>query len=464
MKHAKRLAVLISILVLLLLGPSVSLAARIIYCYDFDLHFHLDAEEYSLRDRARIQGYADLLESLDLKGNLAWCPQTESMDLHVDLIPVSNPSAAISFRLYGLPDYMCLTSPLLESETIFLHNYALMEFAGKAWQTFHIPLPYLVMLDPYVTTGAFSSMVDKWKEQFPRIRRSKKLTSARLGQIVEGWKELLETDYRLTSWIAAVCAPLEDGSILEREIKSIPDLLLSITKGKHLTASVNGGNLKILGRKSQVLYEQTSNENSFSCFLTLPSTESVRYIPSLSYVTEEKDGLRSLSLQASWNASDSLLSENGTLPVSLLDLNLNMDGIPGSFPTDASIHAAIRINGYALPNCDYTIHLDSHESGNILLTISTPIESRGTVPVFTCSGTITPAAYPSTRLKFKTHELIKNFNIFSVNDQSLYDFVHRTARPLFTGLLNFLYEIPASSFQSIMDDLEEYGILEMILK
>ena len=111
----------------------------------------------------------------------------------------------------------------------------------------------------------------------------------------------------------------------------------------------------------------------------------------------------------------------------------------------------------------YSAQLSTSADGNISLTLSRPLEDRLSVPVFSCSGTITPAAYEG-KLKFKASSLSKNFNIFSVNDQTLYEFVHRTARPLFTGLLNFLYEIPASSCQSIMDELENYGILELLLK
>ena len=64
---------------------------------------------------------------------------------------------------------------------------------------------------------------------------------------------------------------------------------------------------------------------------------------------------------------------------------------------------------------------------------------------------------------FEVGELIQHLNIFSVNDVTLNEFVHRIARPFATGMLNFLVEVPASACQSVMDDLTDYGVLSVIL-
>lgn len=435
---------------------------KTIYCYDFDLRFHLNSDEFPILERKKIMGYADLLNMLEFRGNLAWCPATQSMDLHLDLIPVSNPSAAISFRLYGVPDYMCLTSPLLESETIFLHNYALMEFAGKAWQTFHIPLPYLVLLDPYVTIGAFSSLVSEWHSKLGRMNRTRKVSKNRISSLAESWKNLVESDYRFSSWLNAATAPLPDSTIVEKELLALPDILLNITGRHSLHVTAENGTLICVNHLDQVLFEQISSEKKYQFSLTLPET-GTNYIPALSYCTAEEDDTCSVSLQASWDKSPSVSPDSADLPESLLRMNLILDGIPSAFPADAVIHSALKLNGYALPNLDFSLQLDSSSDGKVFLAISCPVGDRASVSVCTCTGTVVPSAYEGN-LKFKAGALSKNFNIFSVNDQTLYDFVHRTAKPLFTGLLNFLYEIPASSCQSIMDELEHTGILDLILK
>ena len=81
--------------------------------------------------------------------------------------------------------------------------------------------------------------------------------------------------------------------------------------------------------------------------------------------------------------------------------------------------------------------------------------------MFTCSGTCTPAL-PSFIPNYKAADLIKYTSVFSINDDTLTDFVHAIRRPLFLGILDFLNELPPRACQSVMDDLENYGILDMI--
>ena len=459
----KRIAALLAALVLLAVALPASAAKKKaeVYSWDFDLHFHLDAEKYPLRERKQIRGYADLLELLELRGNVSFCPDTQSMDLSADLIPKTNPSAAIHFRLYGIPDYMCLESPLL-TETIFLHNYSLMAFAGKAWENFRFPLPYLILLDPYVTTGAFQCLADAWTEQVGAITKSCTVSKAVLQKVADAWRNLFETDYRLTSWIRAATAPLPDSLLVEKEIRSLPDLLLKVSNKKALSFKVKkDGTLTCLNNKKQVLFQRRSSGQEFSCSLTLPETAG-NYIPAFDYLFSRGDPGSSLSLQASWDRSPSA-GEAENLPESLLGVNLRVDGIPEALPANAEITASLKVEGYSLPNFEIALDFTSSEDGSIRLTLSRPFGEEAAARVFECTGTLTPASYEGT-LKFKASKLSKNFNIFAVNESSLYDFMHRSARPLFDGLLNFLYELPASSCQSIMDALEDSGILGLILK
>ena len=125
-----------------------------VYSYDFDLRFHLDAEGFQPRIRSHIRGYAELLDMLSLKGNLTWSAETGSMDLDLSIIPLTNPSAAVSMHFFGIPEHICMSSSLIGNETIWLNNYVLMEFALKSWNNLHIPLQYIALLFPYVTENA----------------------------------------------------------------------------------------------------------------------------------------------------------------------------------------------------------------------------------------------------------------------------------------------------------------------
>ena len=65
--------------------------------YDFDLRFHLEADTYPFRDRKYVQGYEELLDALEIRGNYSYCPKTDCMDMHMEIIPVKSPESAISF-------------------------------------------------------------------------------------------------------------------------------------------------------------------------------------------------------------------------------------------------------------------------------------------------------------------------------------------------------------------------------
>ena len=155
----KRFFALLTALVLFVCMFSASGAedAEAAYSYDFDLRFTMNADPFPARVRSHMQGYADLLNMIELKGNLTCCPADNSIDLTAEIIPVTNPGAAISFRLYGIPEHICLTSPLLGNETVWFQNDGLMEFSFKTWNNLRIPLQYITLLYPYVTENAFSS-------------------------------------------------------------------------------------------------------------------------------------------------------------------------------------------------------------------------------------------------------------------------------------------------------------------
>ena len=120
----KRLLVVFFVLILFSTAISPSLAEDnpSVCSYDFDLRFHMNADIFRVRERDHMQGYAELLNMLELKGNLTYSPATKAIDLNAEIIPVTNPEASVSFRLYGVPDNMGLSSPLLGDETIWFQN------------------------------------------------------------------------------------------------------------------------------------------------------------------------------------------------------------------------------------------------------------------------------------------------------------------------------------------------------
>ena len=93
-------------LILCMSFPAATFAAKaapVVCCYDFDLAFSLNVDAFSLQDREKLSGYADLLGSLGLKGRIAWCPKRKSMDLDATLYYIDKPSLSTTTASSSTP-------------------------------------------------------------------------------------------------------------------------------------------------------------------------------------------------------------------------------------------------------------------------------------------------------------------------------------------------------------------------
>ena len=464
----KRFLALFLGLLLAFSAPTASIADEITpdtLSYDFDLRFHMNADLFPVRERTRMQGYADLLNMLELKGNLTWRPSTQSFHLNLDIIPVSNPESAVSLLLYGIPEEMGLRSPLLGEETIWFQNPFLMEFAYKTWNNLHIPLQYFVLLFPYVTESAFRQLDSAWSRRFGSARKSTSFSRDDLVSLSREWESILHNDTRLKYWIYSISLPAKQGAVMENEFFKLPDYVLSrvFPKGG-LKYRLNGADEIWSNAQGDILFTRNQQENSYDWLLSLPATEN-GYLPRMSFhsETDRLTGLKSCILEGSYNHPEDWNGDSTSFPDSLLSVSLNMNGWPETLPADTAFDASLRIGGILYPQTDLTLRGASTSAGYLSLTLSEPVEENGAVvDVLSCSGTIVPSA-PSDIPDYTLDDFSYCLSIFNVSDSSMDDFVHRIRRPLFFGILNFLDELPARACQSVMDDLEEYGVLDMVL-
>ena len=434
-----------------------------VYSYDFDFRFSMNADEFPARSRARMQGYSELLDALELKGNATWCPEYDSFDLNVRIIPVSNPDSSVSFRLFGIPSDICLSSPLLGNETVWFDNFVLMEFAMKAWKNFHIPLQYVALLLPYVTENAFSKLTAVWDQYVGTVTGDTVISARTIQNIAKDWKfQVEDSDTRLGHWILALSSAASDNGVLENEFMNLADYLLNqVTYGGDLQASMSGNTEAWTNEAGETLFTRTVNEGSDHWTLSLPATSS-GYVPRISVFSQTTEDFLSLSAEGSYNLTADPEVRMSGLPESLLDFSLRLHSWPLRL-FDGDFTGSLKISGLLLPGISLSLHGKVTETGEVSLELYHPVRPGGEVrSVLTCSGTVTPAPVSSVP-HYTSADMHRYLRIFGVNDQSLNEFVKKVTRPLFYGMLDFLYELPARGCQSVMDDLEEYGILDMLL-
>ena len=104
---------------------------------------------------------------------------------------------------------------------------------------------------------------------------------------------------------------------------------------------------------------------------------------------------------------------------------------------------------------------ESKKEGDLKIGIY-PAESAGEEPVFTCEGTVkrVPREEP---LDYLIGDVATDFNIFTLSDQSLSTLVNSVRDYFVTGVIEFVAAVPTSGIQSILDSLEQYGILQTLI-
>ncbi len=455
METMKRIIAQMLVWVILLGAGTAAAEGAGAHSWDYDLRLHLETEAFSRRERDHLQGYADLLEILELKGNLAWCGETRSMELKTDLIPVSNPASRIDFRIRGIPEMVEISSPLLGQEEICFNPPGLMYIARRGWETFRLPLQHLVLLYPGTTTFAFKCLTEAWNAEIDPLRAGGVIPRESIDRIAEEWRALLGANTELNLWINALTDPLDNGGELSAEIRELPEVLLNCTDENGLAIQTEEGSLRWVNGAGKVLYEERKNGKETLQALTLPKDTGYCTPSFRLYTAETETGLRT-ELEAEWARG------SGETDDCLVRFRFRAEGLPAEYPAEAAFSGEISLEGFLLPNFHFLFSGKTSPEGKARVdVVQAGQPEAGTV--FSCEGNIVPAQRQEPPA-YTYEELIKRFNIFSLNDQSLHELVSVVDRPLAAGLINFLYELPVSSCQSIMDDLEDGGIIQLLLK
>lgn len=460
----KSLAVLLA--GILLLGAVCAAAEETapVISYGFNLRFEINPQAYAFRERQHIQGYADLLDLLEVKGTMARCPETKSADVRLEVVPKTNPAAEVAVRLYGTSDMMRIESPLLGNETVCFRPSGLMAFCKRAWEAFKAPLPQIALLIPDTTVNAFRCLVDVWNEQVGPVNGETTISNETVETLAKEWYIRFFGWEEPKIWINAVTGGLEENESVWTAAQNLYEIFQQFADGKALqfTEEKNEGGetLRLTNDAGETLFTQNTTDNSFDFALTVPELP-VDYIPSVAYQTETKDGKISLSFSADWNRGPGTGEEDpayrGEWPESMLSARVEMEGLPSSWPADSEFSGRISIEGYMLPNFSYLIRGTTTDTGSFTLSLA-----RAGDPVFTVTGSVVPVDYAGS-LAYVTEEMETAYNIFGLNEDSLHALVNAVDRPLLSGLIDFLYELPASSCQSIMDDLESFSLVQTLL-
>ena len=433
--------------------------------YDFDFRFHLEADTYPYHERKLMQGYEELLDALEFRGNYSYCPKTDCMDMHVEIIPVNSPDAAISFRVFGwVANWLNVSSPLMGDKAVCFKPDDMLNFSMRAWDFFQIPLFHFAILSPEILPDAWVELAECWWNE-TQVMKNNTLTVKAMDRITEELRLQFAEDIRVTKLVDAATKSLPDSGLALDEIHRLPDLLAVAADGQNLTMEMEKTDemkdIRWLNHRGETIYRSHKTPNTFEEELTLPGSSS-NYMPAYSFSSEKTESDSSFKLDVSWDKVAEETPENENMPETLLRIEANIDRLPFEFPVDSDFSGRAKVEGIFLPNFDYLIRgVITGANGAVKLTLSNP-DKPDAEPVFTVTGQFTPVFYDGP-LEYMIGDIITDYSLFDLTDDTLAELVETVFPAVMDKAPDFVYAIPTHSVQSILDTLEKYRLLQVLL-
>ena len=146
-------------------------------------------------------------------------------------------------------------------------------------------------------------------------------------------------------------------------------------------------------------------------------------------------------------------------PGDTLAFRLTGNDLPEEFPFSGTATLRLDLTGSLIP-VPLSLRFKAISDGSYY--ILTQTDAVTDAPMLTLTGHIRKAPEPDV-LAYTTATIEDSFNILSINDASLAELLSRIARPMITGAWPLMVQIPASSFASLFDILDEYGVLDIVI-
>ena len=137
---------------------------------------------------------------------------------------------------------------------------------------------------------------------------------------------------------------------------------------------------------------------------------------------------------------------------------------PVAWPANFQSLLSVNLTGGLLPNIGFSAYLVGEENGHIRIEIRKPTVDYEPGPVMlTLEGDLNQREGNIKLRSIPQAELDASLDLLVANDADIRAILPDMAQPMLVGLLRFLVGIPASACQTLMDELENLGILNLVL-
>lgn len=431
-----------------LLFPCLGLAEQDASGLRFDLAFQMDASAFSQEQHTMVQGFADLLNILTLKGTLE-SSFTGCFDLNTELLLGGIEDTRTSLHVFGTESAWNIGSNLLGDETLLVNLVAVLEFSMKAYFHLDIPLQRLALLiSPYVHTNALNSMTSAWRRVMLADTGARTISRKQALALATEMAEVSASDSAFQYWVQALALESGYDEVITQELANLPAWVESFISSKGIAVTFSGAT-ETWRTGQTTLFTRTVEDTVTAWSLTLPPTASGYTISAL--YTGQPNGDHLLQLSITDESSAAVLS--GCLQAT--GITSREDGLvlASAFSFQADL------TGMAVEDGIHLLLEGQQENGYVTISV---LNAQTRQPQLTITGTV-QAYTPDQAPDYTSAQLSNAFNLLSMNDVTLTELMGSISAPLAQGVLPLLVHMPASSIQSILDLLEGHRVLDLLL-
>ena len=422
--------------------------------FDFILRLHPEALAGSLARQA--EGYADLLESLRFHGSYIWSLGLPGFELNLSIIPVDSRGDPITVRLHGAEDLMFLNSSLLGEKTITLSNYSLLNFSSKMSEHLGVPLQYIALLLPYVWANSLFLPIQDWNYMLEGMDENGVIPEKAVRYLWDCWWYRVNEDEGVRILVDSLCKDSDLEEAFRGMVMEIPDYFVKdVAREKEIIILQDDKNTVWRADTGDFFTSVVSDQN-MEYDLALPVMKT-GYLPVFSLESAQDGNRFSSRLRAQILGTEDLQED-------LINLQASLLSFPVTWPADCQSLLSLSLTGGLLPNIGFSVYLASEENGHTRLEVRKPTVDYEPGPVMlTLEGNLNPIDGEFTMLSFNLDDLDGALDLLVANDAAIRAFLPDLVQPMLEGILHFLVGIPTSACQTIMDDLTDLGVLDLVL-
>ncbi len=443
----KRIAILL-VFLMLLPGPGVADA--------FSFQASLDLPQTAQKDS--LQPLTDLLRILQFRGTLLAREHDGGFDLKGDVSLDPQSQSRTAFHLYGVEGMMKLESPLWNELPVLINVPAALEYGVKIHAHMDIPLERVFLLYPWVTRDAFSELIAYLDATMHAEEGTHTVSSETLMECADTVSGMLYESRALHYWFDSLATLNDAGEQLQEIFYMLPSFCETYCADGldvHITDTMEAwvaGDTEIYRR------EETAEETRF--LLHLPGIlngADLRLTYGKHITGDTYDARYSLGFGEGEDA--------------ILTGQIDLKSMPCTLPAKAPYSIRVDISGRLLEGLPF---LDVNEAGHLQSTtlkntLNCSISRTDTGLILASHGEILGRLLLQTQeiegaeLPVHTFEETDGLNFFSLNDETLKEFMRQSQSSLFHGLLPILEYLPVSTTQVVMNTLTEGGFFDLLL-